>query len=152
MKIGFSGVGNMSSAIIRGLINARVPAELHAYSPSGPKKSLDFYSQLYWQPNNTTLADVVDILVLGVKPQVIPQVLQDMRHVKDDFPLVISLAAGVTTQTLLKNIPKEKESGVIRAMPNTPSEVIHMWLIAFCSEAPFQRMTSGTQSDDPKNT
>ena len=37
-------------------------------------------------------------------------------------------------------------------MPNTPSEVIHIWLIAFFRLAPFQRMTSGTHSDEPKKT
>jgi len=61
-----------------------------------------------------------DVIVVAVKPRDVPEVLKLIAgHVSDD-QTVISLAAGVTTQTY------ESQLGavpVVRAMPNTPALV-----------------------------
>lgn len=62
-----------------------------------------------------------DIILLGVKPQVVGDVLKEIAPRLDEKTLVISVAASVPTsyieQRLSGKIP------VIRAMPNTPSAV-----------------------------
>jgi pyrroline-5-carboxylate reductase len=62
-----------------------------------------------------------DIVLLGVKPQVIAEVLKEIAPEITEETLIISVAASVPTnyleQHLKENVP------VIRAMPNTPAAV-----------------------------
>jgi pyrroline-5-carboxylate reductase len=62
-----------------------------------------------------------DIVLLGVKPQVIAEVLKEIAPEVTEETLIISVAASVPTsyleQHLRENVP------VIRAMPNTPAAV-----------------------------
>ncbi len=62
-----------------------------------------------------------DIVLLGVKPQVIAEVLKEIAPEITEKTLIISVAASVPTsyleQHLRENVP------VIRAMPNTPAAV-----------------------------
>lgn len=67
-----------------------------------------------------------DLLVLSVKPQVLPLVLKEIRELPDgvqgaaDSPLYVSIAAGVTLATLAEGLPGAR---VCRVMPNTPALV-----------------------------
>lgn len=56
-----------------------------------------------------------DAVIISVKPQQVPDVCRDIMAVKSDS-LVISVAAGVTLQTLESNLPGRR---VVRVMPNT---------------------------------
>ncbi len=62
-----------------------------------------------------------DIVLLGVKPQVVGEVLKEIAPELNEKTLVISVAASVPTsyieQRLAAKVP------VVRAMPNTPSAV-----------------------------
>lgn len=61
-----------------------------------------------------------DVIVVAVKPRDVPEVLKVLAGHVGDHQTVISLAAGVTTQTYetqLGSVP------VVRAMPNTPAVV-----------------------------
>src|SRR5437660_10719469 len=62
-----------------------------------------------------------DIVLLGVKPQVVGEVLKEIAPEVSEKTLIISVAASVPTsyleQHLSANVP------VIRAMPNTPAAV-----------------------------
>lgn len=61
-----------------------------------------------------------DVVVVAVKPRDVPDVLKTLAGAIDDSQTVISLAAGVTTETyerMLGVVP------VVRAMPNTPALV-----------------------------
>ena len=61
-----------------------------------------------------------DVIVIGVKPIDVPDLLEVLAgEVKDD-QMVISLAAGVTTQTYEAHLGAVS---VVRAMPNTPALV-----------------------------
>jgi pyrroline-5-carboxylate reductase len=70
---------------------------------------------------NRTAVAGADIVVLAVKPQVIREVLEEIRGELSEKSLVISVAASVPTsyieQHLAKKIP------VVRAMPNTPAAI-----------------------------
>jgi pyrroline-5-carboxylate reductase len=62
-----------------------------------------------------------DIVLLGVKPQVIAEVLKEIMAEVSEKTLVISVAASVPTSYLEQHLgPKVP---VIRAMPNTPAAV-----------------------------
>ena len=71
--------------------------------------------------DNRTAARGADIILLGVKPQVVGDVLKAIAPELGEKTLVISVAASVPTSYI------EQHAGpavpVIRAMPNTPSVV-----------------------------
>ena len=122
MKLGFSGVGNMSSAIISGLLESKdmQSVEIHAYSPSGPKSHIEFHQKLKWHTSNAEMAQKVDILVLGVKPQMITSVVSEVAA-SGAKPLLVSLAAGFTLATIEN--AAAPHTPIIRTMPNTPSAI-----------------------------
>ncbi len=72
---------------------------------------------------NTEIAENCRYIVLGVKPQVLPSVMEEIAPVlkerKDRFTL-ISMAAGVEMRSFNKYFDN-KEVPVIRIMPNTPA-------------------------------
>lgn len=68
-----------------------------------------------------------DIVLLGVKPQVVGEVLKEIAPELKEGALVISVAASVPTGYIEQRLsPSEGKGGkvpVVRAMPNTPSTV-----------------------------
>ena len=60
------------------------------------------------------------VVVLAVKPQVMPAVLAGVKDFARPWHLVISIAAGVPLTVLEEAFP---ESRVMRVMPNTPTLV-----------------------------
>jgi len=62
-----------------------------------------------------------NVVLIGVKPAYVTEVLADIADSLDDNALVISVAAGVTTEAMEKVLPEDV--GVVRAMPNTPAIV-----------------------------
>lgn len=70
---------------------------------------------------NTDAAAAADIVLVGVKPAMVPDLLREIAPVLRPGTIVVSLAAGVTIATfsdiLGDGIP------VIRSMPNTPAVV-----------------------------
>jgi pyrroline-5-carboxylate reductase len=59
-----------------------------------------------------------DIIFLGVKPQVVGDVVREIRAHVTGKQLLISMAASVPTEMIERGL--EKEVAVVRAMPNTP--------------------------------
>jgi pyrroline-5-carboxylate reductase len=68
--------------------------------------------------NNAEAAKGADIIVIGVKPQVVEEVVREIAAVATRKQLIISVAASVPTAMIEKNLPAGVP--VIRAMPNTP--------------------------------
>lgn len=67
--------------------------------------------------NNLELLEETDIVVLAVKPQVMPDVLSDLAGHTNPRHLFVSIAAGITIEQLAAGLPTGK---IIRVMPNTP--------------------------------
>ncbi|MHB0913275.1 MAG: pyrroline-5-carboxylate reductase [Armatimonadota bacterium] len=112
-SIGFIGGGMMAEAIAQGLSRAGV--ERITVSDPDERRRAVFPSAT---DSNLAVAKDADILILAVKPHIIPHVLAEIESALDPAQLIISIAAGVTAdfiQTSLQvNVP------VVRAMPNTP--------------------------------
>lgn len=66
-------------------------------------------------------AAAADVLVLVVKPQDMDGLLGEIRDQMAPGTLVVSLAAGITTEFLESRLPEG--SSVVRVMPNTPALV-----------------------------
>ena len=61
-----------------------------------------------------------NVVVLAVKPQVLPVVLLELRDTIKSETLVLSIVAGVTIETIAAGL---NHRAVVRTMPNTPAQV-----------------------------
>jgi len=116
------GAGNMGTAIIRGLIGARtLPAEKIFASDADEAKlsSLKRDYSIGTTNDNLELVRACPIVILCVKPQTIRKVLAEIAPAITEKHLVISIAAGVTIETLESSLGSAPR--VIRTMPNTPA-------------------------------
>lgn len=62
-----------------------------------------------------------DVVVLVVKPQDVPALLEEVGAAIGPGTLVVSIAAGIRTETIEGHVPAGVN--VVRAMPNTPARV-----------------------------
>ncbi len=122
VRVAVVGVGAMGEAIVRGLLGST----WHASAVSGlarrPEQATEIRDRLGIVAS-TEPADVIpdrDVIVVAVKPKDVPRVLERIApHLASDS-IVLSVAAGVTIETLEMSLPG---TAVVRAMPNTPSIV-----------------------------
>jgi len=122
--VGFIGAGNMAEAIVRGLVARGVvpAAQVTVADPSEARRTLlaDGFGVRATASNLEVVAGS-DIVVLAVKPQMMAQALAPVATAFRGGQLVISIAAGLRTETLdsmCRYIP-----AIVRVMPNTPALV-----------------------------
>ncbi|GAA5190217.1 pyrroline-5-carboxylate reductase [Ferrimonas gelatinilytica] len=120
-RIAFIGAGNMARSIISGLVNNGYPADaILAANPSQPK--LDRLAKefhIHTGNDNLAACDWAEVIVLGVKPQLMAQVCAPIAGINLGGKLVISIAAGVTCDSLANYLAQPV--ALVRTMPNTPS-------------------------------
>lgn len=120
-SIAFIGGGNMARALIGGLLQAGHPATAITVADPGDKArhaaAADFGVRV--TACNAEAVEDADVVVLAVKPQIMPTVLAEVGASLSARPLVISVAAGITLATLERGL--SAQVGVVRAMPNTPA-------------------------------
>lgn len=123
IRIAFLGSGNMSEAIIKGLLDAGLysPGALLASDTSENRlKSLRESYQIETTSSNREAVRSANIVILGVKPKVVDAVLAEIRSELGE-KLLVSVAAGVPLSRLAAGL--EREAQIIRAMPNAPAKV-----------------------------
>ena len=124
-KVGFVGAGNMGEALIRGLVESNlVPADtiLVADVRTDRVQQLTDQYGLRALAGNAALVRGADVVILAVKPQIMAAVLRETLPALTNRPLLISLAAGVSTATIQSILGKYPR--LIRVMPNTPALVL----------------------------
>lgn len=119
--LGFIGGGNMAEALVRGLLAAgAVKADqMIVADPSAERRAL--LSKRYTVKTTESNEDVAKesaVLVIAVKPGLVPQVGERIGALGDKSQLVISIAAGVPLSVLADGWGSK---ALARAMPNTPS-------------------------------
>jgi pyrroline-5-carboxylate reductase len=118
-KIAFIGGGNMAASLIGGLLKAEYPAAcMRVAEPDAARTRL--LKRQFGVEVKATAAEVVsgaDAIVLAVKPQVMADVLRDLKP--DAGAAIISIAAGVRLDTLRRALGPKMH--YIRTMPNTPA-------------------------------
>jgi pyrroline-5-carboxylate reductase len=123
-RLGFLGAGNMSGALIKGLLHAKVlpPERILASDVKADRlEQLHKLHGIRTTTDNHALLRESDVIVLGVKPQAIDKVLTDVGAEVRSDQLVVSVAAGVPIDALEARLPAGAR--VVRAMPNTPATV-----------------------------
>ncbi len=122
--IAFVGAGNMAGALIRGLIaTATVPADrIVAADPDQARLSvLEAELGIRISTDNAEAVREATVVVLATKPQVFGQVLPDIAAAVGPDTLLVSIAAGISTNMIERAFPEG--SRVVRTMPNTPALV-----------------------------
>ena len=121
LSVGFLGAGQMASALAIGWTRAGLldVARSRAADPySEARDKFHKATGIAAVTANREVAAACDVLVLAVKPQVLPSVFAELRPAIAPRHLVISIAAGVTLQALAESLGEATR--LIRVMPNTP--------------------------------
>ncbi len=119
-RLAFIGVGNMGRAILEGLLSqGAASAENIRVRTRRAERSAEVAAKLGVTASASSADAVRDaqIVVLAVKPQILPQILDELQGVNSEA-LYISVAAGISSQTIESILGQVR---VVRAMPNTPA-------------------------------
>lgn len=123
------GAGSMGGAILSGLLSPDVTVQggIRVTNRSEAKAAMlrtngVTSSSAETDPRvNVSAVSGARIVLLAVKPAMIPDVLREISGALEPDAIVVSVAAGVTTATMEALVPESV--GVLRAMPNTPATV-----------------------------
>jgi pyrroline-5-carboxylate reductase len=121
-RIAFIGGGNMARSLIGGLVRTGIDAaDIAVAEPNAQLRDAlarDFGVQVHG--DNVAAARGAQVVLLAVKPQVMPQVCTGLAtSVQRDSPLVISIAAGIRVDQLDGWLGGSV--ALVRSMPNTPA-------------------------------
>jgi pyrroline-5-carboxylate reductase len=123
-KITFIGAGNMGEALLGGLLRAKLTNPENITATDVREDRLQFIAdkwKVHVTADNHKAVQFADIIVLCVKPQAIQELLNSIRDDIRTEQLIISILAGIQTETINKNIGKNNP--VVRVMPNIPAVV-----------------------------
>ena len=136
--IGFIGGGNMASAIIKGVVRAGFmnPDNIFVFDLCKEKNfTLKEECGISVAESAREIAKKCDCVVLAVKPIAFPSLLTDIREdLKENDPLIISIAAGKTTEYIGSFL--NYEANIVRVMPNINAKA-GAAMCAYCSSKPL---------------
>jgi pyrroline-5-carboxylate reductase len=132
-RIAFIGSGAMAEAMISGLLKQGIAQAQHIVA-AGPRSERgqdlqDTYGILP-EVDNGRAATGAGVVVLSVKPQVLPAVMAGLKSCLDPAALVLSIVAGARIDRIAQGLG---HAAVVRSMPNTPAQVgegITVWMAA----------------------
>nr|XP_033789309.1 pyrroline-5-carboxylate reductase 3 isoform X2 [Geotrypetes seraphini] len=123
LRVGFIGAGKMACAILEGMVlSDQIQATNVLVSAPSDKNLLKFKGcGCMVTHSNEAVVEDCKVVFLATKPHVLPGVLKDISDAVTKEHIIISVAAGITLETLEKFLPPETK--VLRAMPNLPCVV-----------------------------
>lgn len=122
-KIAFIGSGTMAEAMIHGLLSQKLvePGQIIAAGPRPERgQRLHKQHQIQVTTDNCAAAEEGQIVVLSVKPQVLMEVMAEIRGHLRRQDLVLSIIAGMPIRVIADGLA---HAAVVRAMPNTPAQI-----------------------------
>lgn len=129
-SLAFLGAGSMGGAILQGVVASGVAVDGGIVATNRTREKADALASL---PGVTSIALEQDptgnadaaaaarIVLVGVKPAMVPDLLREIAPSLREDAIVVSLAAGVTLATFEEALGAQVHS--IRSMPNTPATV-----------------------------
>jgi len=126
-SIAILGTGSMGGAILAGLVRPEVTVEggIRVTNRSTAKaealasdRVTSLATEIDPDANRTAVAGA-RVVLIGVKPAMVPALLEEIADALEPDAVVVSVAAGVTIATMEALVP----SVVLRSMPNTPAVV-----------------------------
>jgi pyrroline-5-carboxylate reductase len=128
-RIAILGAGSMGGAILQGLVaSGAAPAGVTVTNRTAAKAdelaALDGVTSVALERHPSGNVDAVadaGIVLIGVKPAMVPDLLREITPALRPGAVVVSLAAGVTIATFERILGPD--AVVVRSMPNTPAVV-----------------------------
>ncbi|MCK4283720.1 MAG: NAD(P)-binding domain-containing protein, partial [Candidatus Brocadiae bacterium] len=131
-KVGFIGAGSMAQALLDGMLRAGAASadRLYASDPSAERRAV-FAEKIGDNvlADNLQLVEACEVVVLSVKPNVVPLVAEEIADRITSGHLVVSIAAGVTLAALRDLLGTDR---LIRVMPNMPA-LVGAGAAAYCT-------------------
>jgi pyrroline-5-carboxylate reductase len=144
-KIGFIGAGNMAEALVKGLLSSGIFTKDQIIMSDVIQERLDLVSSLYGVKTtreNTGVVKFSDFVVLAVKPNLIQRVMDEINDFLTLKKVLISIAAGIPTSSIMGDGRKIK---IIRVMPNTPALVLAGASVLYCGSSVTQEERKGVK-------
>lgn len=140
LHLAFIGCGVMGESMVAGLLRRELvdPQNISASHPRESRRNelADKHGIAVFESNAEAAKSIAghanSAVLICVKPQRLPRVLNDLTGVLHLDQLVLSIVAGATISHLADELGTAK---IVRAMPNTPSQIgagITAWT---CTEA-----------------
>jgi pyrroline-5-carboxylate reductase len=138
-QLAFIGCGVMAESMIAGLLRKNLvkPEQIIASHPRANRREelKAKYDIRVFENNATAVKNTYEsedsIIALCVKPQRLPGVLKELKGVVLSNQLVLSIIAGARIETISEELGNRK---IVRAMPNTPSQIGHGITAWTCTE------------------
>jgi pyrroline-5-carboxylate reductase len=134
-RIGVVGAGAMAEAMVAGML-ARGVVEAAQVCCSHPReerrRTLAERHGVATAAANAAAAEGADVVLLAVKPQVLPEVMPQLRDVLTAEQLVLSVIAGASSRALGEGLV---HPAIVRSMPNTPAQIGQGVTVWFATEA-----------------
>jgi pyrroline-5-carboxylate reductase len=123
LQIAFIGSGTMGEGIIHALLNVgKVTPERIVASDILVKRGEELQARhgVRVTTDNVAAVGEADVVVLSVKPQVLPSIMPELcGRIRPDA-LVFSIVAGIPIATMSAGLD---HAAVVRTMPNTPAQI-----------------------------
>ncbi len=133
--LGFIGTGNMGGALARAACRS-IPSDQVFLANRTVEKAKALAEELECRvADNEAIAQSADLIFLGVKPQYMQGLLEDIGPIlekRESRFILVSMAAGLTIPRIRELAGKDYP--VIRIMPNTPSGIGEGMVFYDCSE------------------
>jgi pyrroline-5-carboxylate reductase len=118
-RIVIIGGGNLGTAIAQGLTKSGFIQPQHIIITKRNIETLKYLEEhgIMVSNNNREAVQYADLVLLCVKPFQVDDVMEEIKDVLTEKHVLISVATGVTTEQISKNL--KSKTAVVRAMPNT---------------------------------
>jgi pyrroline-5-carboxylate reductase len=123
-RVAVLGAGKIGGILLRGFLKQGLLSRRQAVATvahAEKAKQLSRQLKIPVSTDNAAAARHADILLVCVKPQVVRELLEEIRPQVNRSKLIVSVAASVPTSFIEKVLSAEVP--VVRAMPNTPCSV-----------------------------
>lgn len=120
-KIGFIGGGKMGEALCKGIIKAGLSTADDIMMSDVVVERCKYLNQeigVKTTQNNKDIVSFAGIIIVAVKPQMISEVLNNVKNDITDRHLIVSIAAGIPIKFIESRLPPGAR--IVRVMPNTP--------------------------------
>ena len=120
-KIGFIGGGKMGEALINGFLRAKLSSAGKIIVSDVDKKRCQLLEKgtgTKTTQENKKVTSRSDIIILAIKPNVMGDILEELKNDITPKHLVVSIAAGIPLSFIESSLSKGCRA--IRVMPNTP--------------------------------
>jgi len=124
-KLGFIGGGIMAENILKGILQTGLMKKTQITVSDVNTSRLNLLKKQFniqTEKDNKKIVSLCDIIVLAVKPQNIKDLLKEVSCCSDNKKLFISIAAGVKSAAISKNL--SGKGRIVRVMPNVAAKVL----------------------------